>query len=46
MGAGPMSRDGFSRLVLSEEIHGKCQEQMEEQCKIPIKERLGKVRFA
>jgi hypothetical protein len=29
MGDGCMSMDGFSRLVLSAEFHGKCQEQME-----------------
>ena len=42
MGDGRMSMDGFSRLVLSEEFHGKCQEQMGEQCKIPKNERHAK----
>lgn len=43
---GRTSTDGFSRLVLSEEFHGKCQEQTGEQCKIPENECHAKVSFA
>lgn len=46
IGDGRTSMDGFSRLVLSEEFHGKCQEQVGELCKIPMKERHAKLTFA
>lgn len=45
IGDGTMSMDGFSRLVLSEEFMGNGQEQMGEQCKIPMKERHAMVGF-
>jgi hypothetical protein len=46
IGDGRMNMDGVSRSILSEEFHGKCQEQMGEQCKIPKNECHAKVSFA
>lgn len=43
---GCISMDEFSRLVLSEEFHGKCQEQMGVQCKILRKESHAEASFA
>jgi len=46
IGDGSMSMEGFFKIGFERGVHGKCQEQMGEQCKIPRKEYHAEARRA